>query len=285
MLALDHERPVRHSSLCTLIALPAAAAPRNDKLYAAVQASRAGFLDLLSQIVNIDSGTGDVAGGDKVLALLTPTAEGPGRRGAARTGGSARPARQSGGDVSRHRQGPHPGHRPCRHGVRPRHGGAASLSHGRHRAYGPGVGDEKAGVVSAIIALKTAARDRLQQLRHDHASAGDQRGARLAGTTPTDQARWRRSMTWSSTWSRAIRPTLSRSGARARSVIHIQVKGRAAHAGVAPQDGRNAATELIHQIDSIKDVAPLSGDGPTSISPCSRRASAPTSFPTRPRPC
>ena len=54
------------------MALPAAAAaPRNDKLYAAVEASRAGFLDLLSQIVNIDSGTGDVAGGDKVLALLT----------------------------------------------------------------------------------------------------------------------------------------------------------------------------------------------------------------------
>ncbi|HEY8253404.1 MAG TPA: hypothetical protein VIG39_02130, partial [Rhizomicrobium sp.] len=59
------------AGLCAVIALPAAAGPRNDKLYAAVQASRAGFLDLLSQIVNIDSGTGDVAGGDKVLALLT----------------------------------------------------------------------------------------------------------------------------------------------------------------------------------------------------------------------
>jgi glutamate carboxypeptidase len=45
--------------------------------------------------------------------------------------------------------------------------------------------------------------------------------------------------------------------------VHIQVKGRAAHAGVAPQDGRNAATELIHQLDSVKDAAPLSGDGPT----------------------
>ena len=60
------------ASLCTVIALPESAASRNDKLYAAVEASRAGFLDLLSQIVNIDSGTGDVAGGDKVLALLTP---------------------------------------------------------------------------------------------------------------------------------------------------------------------------------------------------------------------
>jgi glutamate carboxypeptidase len=32
---------------------------------------------------------------------------------------------------------------------------------------------------------------------------------------------------------------------------------------VAPQDGRNAATELIHQLDSIRDAAPLSGEGPT----------------------
>ena len=38
--------------------------------------------------------------------------------------------------------------------------------------------------------------------------------------------------------------------------IHIRVKGRAAHAGVAPQDGRNAATELIHQLDSIEDAVP-----------------------------
>jgi glutamate carboxypeptidase len=46
-------------------------------------------------------------------------------------------------------------------------------------------------------------------------------------------------------------------------VFEFKVKGRAAHAGVAPQDGRNAATELIHQLDSIRDAAPLSGDGPT----------------------
>src|SRR5438874_12857692 len=59
------------AGLCVLLAAPAAAASRNDKLYAAVEANRAGFLDLLGQIVNIDSGTGDVAGGDKVLALLT----------------------------------------------------------------------------------------------------------------------------------------------------------------------------------------------------------------------
>ena len=59
-------------TLCALLlALPATAAPkRNEKVYAAVQANRDGFLSLWRDIVNIDSGTGDVAGGAKVTALL-----------------------------------------------------------------------------------------------------------------------------------------------------------------------------------------------------------------------
>jgi glutamate carboxypeptidase len=46
-------------------------------------------------------------------------------------------------------------------------------------------------------------------------------------------------------------------------VVTIHVKGRAAHAGMAPQDGRNAATGLIHQLDRITGIVPISGDGPT----------------------
>ena len=34
--------------------------------------------------------------------------------------------------------------------------------------------------------------------------------------------------------------------------LNIDVKGRAAHAGVAPQDGRNAAVELIHQLAAVE---------------------------------
>ena len=45
--------------------------------------------------------------------------------------------------------------------------------------------------------------------------------------------------------------------------FHVDVKGRAAHAGVAPQDGRNAAVELIHQLQ-VGDVFPKSGDGLTA---------------------
>ena len=45
--------------------------------------------------------------------------------------------------------------------------------------------------------------------------------------------------------------------------LTIRVKGHAAHAGVEPQAGRNAASELIHQIEQIEACFPRSGDGTT----------------------
>jgi glutamate carboxypeptidase len=45
--------------------------------------------------------------------------------------------------------------------------------------------------------------------------------------------------------------------------VTIQVKGRAAHAGMAPQDGRNAAVELVHQLSALEGAFPHSGDGTT----------------------
>jgi glutamate carboxypeptidase len=45
--------------------------------------------------------------------------------------------------------------------------------------------------------------------------------------------------------------------------IRIQVKGRAAHAGMAPQDGRNAALELVHQLTALEGAFPHSGSGIT----------------------
>ena len=51
--------------LALVLAGAADAAPRrNDKVWSAVEANRAGALDFLKEIVNIDSGTLDVAGGN-----------------------------------------------------------------------------------------------------------------------------------------------------------------------------------------------------------------------------
>jgi glutamate carboxypeptidase len=247
----------------SLLTRPATAAPkRNEKVYAAVQASREAFTALLREIVNIDSGTGDVEGGEKVLALLAPRLTALGatiHREAAEAPGlpDNLVAVFHGSGKSRILVIAHvdtvfgPGtvaKRPFR-------------IEG-DRAFGPGVGDEKGGVVNAMMALKIlhdmgfknfatitllleTSEERgstgTAKLIHSLATQHDVEFNMEPGDPPDAITVWRKGSTG----------------------VHIQVKGRAAHAGVAPQDGRNAATELIHQLDSIKDAAPLSGDGPT----------------------
>ena len=47
------------------------------------------------------------------------------------------------------------------------------------------------------------------------------------------------------------------------SDISIRVEGRAAHAGMVPQNGRNAAVELVHQLSALEGLFPHTGDGIT----------------------
>ena len=246
-----------------LLTLPAAAAPkRNEKVFAAVQANRDEFLSLLRDIVNIDSGTGDVAGGEKVQNLLAPRL--------AALGGEVRREKAESSDLPDNLVAVFHGTGKGRilviaHIDTVFGPGAVAQRPFRiegDRAHGPGVGDEKAGVVNAIVALK---------ILHDTGfknfatitlliETSEERGS--PGTTKLIQT-----LATQHDVEFNMEPgdppdviTVWRKGS---TNVQIQVKGRAAHAGVAPQDGRNAATELIHQLDSIKDAAPLSGDGPT----------------------
>ena len=261
-VSVGHMKTFYTAALCALLTLPAGAAPRNDRLYAAVESSRAGYLDLLCQIVNIDSGTFDVAGGNAVLALLTPKLTALG--GDVRREKAEAPGLPDNLVATFHGKGKGRilviAHVDTVFGP-----GTAKQRPFRMdgtRAYGPGVGDEKAGLVTAITAL---------QLLHDMdftnfgtitllLETSEERGS--PGT-----ARLIRSLAAQHDVEFNMEPadppdtlTVWRKGSQ---VIHITVKGRAAHAGMAPQDGRNAATELIHQLDSIRDLVPLSGDGPT----------------------
>jgi len=250
--------------LCAVsLTVPALAAPkRNEKIYAAVQANRDGFLALWRDIVNIDSGTRDVAGGAKVTALLAGRLK--------QLGAETRyePAEVAGlpDNLVAVFRGSGKGRILVIAHVDTVFGpGTVAQRPFRiegDRAHGAGVGDEKAGVVNAVMALKIlhdtgfknfATITLLIETSEEGGSTGTQKLIRTLaaqhdvefnmepGDPPDAITVWR----------------------KGSSNVHIQVKGRAAHAGVAPQDGRNAATELIHQLDSIRDAAPLSGDGPT----------------------
>ena len=244
---------------------PAAAAvkapSRDAKVWAAAQKALPDQLKLLEQVVNLDSGTGDIDGGRKVAALLAPRlaamgfsvetlpAEAPGLAenivATLKGGGKGRVLLIGHIDTV---------FGPGTVGKRPFRADA-------ERAYGPGVVDEKGGVVETIQAL---------QILHDLGfrdfkqivlllETSEERGSpgtlklidRLLADTDAELN---------------VEPagehdelTVWRKGS---ATFHITVKGRAAHAGVAPQDGRNAAAELLNQLHAA-NIWPKSGEGLT----------------------
>jgi glutamate carboxypeptidase len=238
------------------------AANRNQKIYQAVEANDSSALDLLQDIVNIDSGTGDVAGGTKVEALLAEQLRGLGAE--VRTEPAEVPGLPDNLVAVFHGNGKGKilivAHidtvfAPGTVAGRP-------FSMDKDRAHGPGVGDEKAGVVNAVIALKI-----LHDLGYKNYSTitlllddSEERGS--PGSTKLI-----RSLARQHDVEFNMEPgdppdalTVWRKGSAS---IHIQVKGRAAHAGMAPQDGRNAAAELLHQLTALEGAFPHSGDGIT----------------------
>ena len=251
------------ATLCAaLLVTPALAATRNDKVTAAVQANRAGFLDLLGQIVDIDSGTGDVAGGAKITALLAERLKTFG----AQT--HYEPAEAPGlpDNLVAVFHGTGKGRiliiAHCDTVFGPGTVAQRPFKIDGTKAHGPGVGDEKAGLVNAVTALKIlhdlgfknfSTITLLVETSEERGSIGTQKLIRTLaaqhdvefnmepGDPPDALTVWR----------------------KGSNVIHIHVKGRAAHAGMAPQDGRNAAIGLVHQIDRISGIVPISGDGPT----------------------
>jgi glutamate carboxypeptidase len=154
-MTINFKKSMVSASLALALAGAAgAASPRNEAVYQAAEAGRAGALELLKSIVNIDSGSGDVAGGKRIEEIL-----------AARL-------KSSGADV-RYVPAEAPNLPPNLVAVFHGSGTAKILiiahfdtvfgpgtvakrpfSIEGNRAHGPGVGDEKAGVVNAVIALE-----------------------------------------------------------------------------------------------------------------------------------
>jgi len=262
---------MRAIALLSLLALAptlAAAAPqkpipKDARVWAAANAARPEQLDLLKQVVDIDSGTGDVAGSRQAAALFSERlkalgaeveavpAEAPGLPDnlVATLKGTGKARILLIGHMDTVFEPGEAARRPFRTDV--------------ERAYGPGVGDEKGGVVEAVYALKIlhdlGFRDFgrivfLIETSEERGSTGTQGLiARLAkdadvelnlepGDTPDVLTVWRKSAV----------------------TFRIMVKGRAAHAGMAPQDGRNAATELLHQLQLFDGAFPESGEGLTA---------------------
>jgi glutamate carboxypeptidase len=235
---------------------------RDAQLWEAAKAVSGEQLQLLESLVNIDSGTGDVEGGRKVAALLVPRlralgmdvqaveAETPGlpENLVATLAGSGKGRILMIGHLDTVFAAGTAAKRP--------------FSVAGARAMGPGVADEKGGVVEALYALqllkslKVADFARITLL----VESSEERGS------PGTRALIERLLKDADV-ELNLEPgdppdglTVWRKGSYS---FYIDVKGRAAHAGVAPQDGRNAAVELVHQLHAL-DGFPRSGDGLTA---------------------
>jgi glutamate carboxypeptidase len=249
-----------------LAASPAWAAPkpqpRDAKVWAAAEAARPAQLKLLQQIVDIDSGTGDVEGGRKVAGVLAPRLQALGmsvEHVPAEEAGlpDNLVARLSGTGKGRILM---IGHMDTVFG--PGTAAKRPFRMDAERAYGPGVDDEKGGVVQGLYAL---------QILHDLGFKDFKQITFLIETSEERGSPGTRKLI-----DRLLKdadvelnlepgdpPDMLTVWRKGSTTFHIDVKGRAAHAGVAPQDGRNAAVELIHQIRA-DDVFPKSGDGLTA---------------------
>jgi len=251
-------------ALALVLAGAAVAAPhRNDKVYAAVEANRAGALDLLKQLVNIDSGTGDVAGGTRVAAVLAERLKALGAE--VSTAPPEAPGLPDNLLAVFHGTGKGRilivGHLDTVFG--PGTAGQRPFSIEGDRGHGPGVGDEKAGVVNAITALKILHDMNFHNyatitlLIDDSEERGSPGSTQLIKTLAAQHD-------VEFNMEPGDPPDVLTVWRKGSAGIVVAVKGRAAHAGVAPQDGRNAAMELIHQLDLFEGAFPHSGDGITA---------------------
>jgi glutamate carboxypeptidase len=131
------------------------------------------------------------------------------------------------------------------------------------RATGPGVFDMKAGLVQALYAVSLLRDQRDVTVL---VTSDEEIGSASSRALLEDEARRSRAV---------LIPEPSAAGAlktarKGVSMYRVRVEGRAAHAGLEPEQGVNATVELAHQVVEIAALA--DGHGETTVTPTTSRA-------------
>ncbi|MFT3812910.1 MAG: glutamate carboxypeptidase [Acidovorax sp.] len=238
-------------ALAGLVYAGAAHAQFDPVLLEQAQKAKAPLIEGLGQLVNIDSGTGDAAGLSQIEAIL------------------AQRLKELGAEVAFQPSPPAVGqtivgtlrgngtknillviHYDTVFGK----GEAAKrpFKVAGNKAYGPGVADAKGGALIILHALDILRERQFKGY-----------GTLTVVFNPDEEK--------SSLGSRAIIQQIASQhdyalvfeppetervtvGANGIAYVHLDVKGRASHAGSAPEAGRNAAMELAHQLLQLKDL-------------------------------
>ena len=224
----------------------ACAADANPGVLSAAEGYRGDALRLLERLVNIDSGTGDAAGLGQVGAIVADELRAAGADvqtvTAAPTVGNNILATWKGTGSVRILLMAHMDtvFKDGTARARPFH-----VQY--HRAYGPGVMDDKGGVVAGLYAMKILQKLDFRQYGQVTLLLNTNEETGSKGTRDLIEREARQHDVTLN-----LEPGRPADGLvvwrKGSGTVEIDVKGKAAHAGVAPESGRNAATELAHQV-------------------------------------
>lgn len=222
------------------------AADANSNVLSAAEGYRGDALHLLERLVNIDSGTGDGAGLDQVGTLVADELRAAGANvqtvTAAPAVGSNILATWKGTGKARILLMAHMD-TVFKDGT----ARAKPFHIQDKRAYGPGVMDDKGGVVAGLYAMKILQKLDFRQYGQVTLllNTNEETGSKGTRALIEREAR-QHDVTLN------LEPGRPADGLvvwrKGSATAEIEVKGRAAHAGVAPESGRNAAAELAHQV-------------------------------------
>ena len=251
-----------HVGACFALALAAAvggagaaSAAANEQLMTAVKACEPDARALLERAVAIDSGTGDAEGLGRLGALLTPELLHAGF-----TNVESVPAEPPaiGNNLVATVQGPGRGNiLLIAHMDTVFARGTAAQRPYRvvnEQGYGPGAGDDKQGIVTAICAMRALTAIGFHDFGRITLIVNSNEETGSFGTRKLFREKARASDV-AINLERGVPPDgvlVSRKGA---AVVTLEVTGRAAHSGLEPEKGRNAALEAAHQALAIGKLA------------------------------
>jgi glutamate carboxypeptidase len=233
----------------------AANAAANEQLMAAVKACEPDARALLERAVAIDSGTGDAEGLGRLGALFTRELQ---QAGFTNVESVAPEAPAVGNNLVATVEGPGRGKiLVVAHMDTVFARGTVSQRPYRvvdEQAYGPGAGDDKQGIVTAICAMRALTAIGFRDFARITLIVNSNEETGSFGTRKLFRERAQASDV-AINLERGVPPDgvlVSRKGA---AVVTLDITGRAAHSGLEPEKGRNAALEAAHQALAIGALA------------------------------
>ena len=246
-------------SLATLATASAAQAAADEKLRAAAEAARPALIDTLHEMVLIESGSADVAGLARMADLTESRLKALGARTERR-----KTTRGAGADMvigTFEGSGAKKVMLIAHMDTVYEHGILASQPYrvDGERIYGPGIADDKGGIAVILHALKILNEAGWRDYARLTVSFNpdEEVGSIGSGEIISELADQHDVVL-------SFEPTVARPaapndalllGASGTATGRMEVKGRASHAGAAPQLGRNALIELAHQLLQTEGIA------------------------------